>query len=82
MPDFDALSDVGGGHLINVALEAEGCVVIDDPFMADQKDFIQLGSGKSADRNLWKGGIVAVDGALTNTGVDFMMIIVPEPEPE
>lgn len=58
MPDFDALSDVGGGHLINVALEAYRGVVIDDPFMADQKDFIQLSSGKSADRSFRDGGIV------------------------
>lgn len=61
-------------------LKLRGCIVIDDPFMADQKDFIQLGSGKSADHNLWKGCIVAVDGTFTNTGVDFMMVVIPEPE--
>ena len=29
-----------------------------------------------------EGGVVAVDGALTDAGVDFMVVVLPEPEPE
>jgi hypothetical protein len=38
--DLDPLTDIGGGDLVERTFEADGGVVIDDPFVADEKDFI------------------------------------------
>jgi hypothetical protein len=40
MTDLDTLTDIGGGDLVERTFEADGGIVIDDPFMADKKDFI------------------------------------------
>ena len=39
MADFDPLADIGGGDFVERTFEADGGIVIDDPFMADEKDF-------------------------------------------
>ena len=38
--DLDSLTDIGGGDFVERTFEADGGVVINDPFMADEKDFI------------------------------------------
>lgn len=38
--DLDALTDIGGGDLVERTFETDGGIVIDDPFVADEKDFI------------------------------------------
>ena len=38
--DFDTLTDIGGGDFIERTFKADGGVVIDDPFVANEKDFI------------------------------------------
>ncbi len=38
--DFDPLTDIGGGDLVERTFEADGGIVINDPFVADEKDFI------------------------------------------
>jgi hypothetical protein len=38
--DLDALTDIGGRDLVERTLEANGSIVIDDPFVTDEKDFI------------------------------------------
>ena len=38
--DLDALTDIGGGDLVKRTFEADGRIVIDDPFVADEKDFV------------------------------------------
>jgi hypothetical protein len=43
--ELDSLADVGGGDFIDRALETDGGVIIDDPFVADEKDLIQFGLG-------------------------------------
>jgi len=40
MADFDPLTDVGGGDFVKGPFEADGGIVIDHPFVADEKDFI------------------------------------------
>ena len=49
--DLDALTDIGGGDLIERTFEADGGVVIDDPFVADEKDFIEFLPGEPADQD-------------------------------
>jgi hypothetical protein len=80
--DFDALADVGGGDFVEGALEADGRIVIDDPFVAEEEDLIQLGFGEPMDGYSAGGGVVAVDGPLADAGVDFMVIIILEPQRE
>jgi hypothetical protein len=38
--DLDTLTDIGSGDLVERTFEADGGIVIDDPFMADEKDFV------------------------------------------
>jgi hypothetical protein len=40
MTDLDTLTDIGGGDLVERTFEADGGIVIDDPFMTDKKDFV------------------------------------------
>jgi hypothetical protein len=80
--DLDALTDIGGGDLVDGALEADGGIVIDDAFVADKEDLVELCLGKSPDGDSGDGCIVAVNGPLTDAGVDLVMVVVPEPEPE
>jgi hypothetical protein len=46
MPKFDFLADISCRDLIEGALETDGGIVIDDPFMADQEDLVQFGFGQ------------------------------------
>ena len=45
MTEFYFLADVGCRNLIDGALEADGGVVIDHPFMTDEEDLVQFGLG-------------------------------------
>jgi hypothetical protein len=38
--DLDPLTDIGSRDLVERAFEADGGIVIDDPFVADEKDFV------------------------------------------
>jgi len=40
MADLDPLADVGGGNFIERTLEANGGIVIDHPFVAEEEDLI------------------------------------------
>jgi hypothetical protein len=40
--NLDTLSNIGKGHLIDRAFEADGGIVIDYAFMADEEDLIQF----------------------------------------
>jgi hypothetical protein len=78
--DLDPLTDIGGGDFIERTFEANGSIVIDDPFVADKKDFIELFSGEPSDQDPTHGGVITVDRSLLNPGVKFMVIIVLKPE--
>jgi uncharacterized protein YkuJ len=78
--DLDALADIGGGDFVERTFEAEGGIVIDDPFVAEEEDFIELGPGEPADEDPTHGGIVTVDGPLVDTAMDFVVVILPEPQ--
>ena len=80
--DLDALTDIGGWDLVDGALEADGGIVIDDAFVADKEDLVELCLGKPPDGDSGDGCIVAVNGPLTDAGVDLVVVVVPEPEPE
>jgi hypothetical protein len=38
--DFDTLTDIGGGDLVERTFKADGGIMIDDSFMTDEKDFV------------------------------------------
>lgn len=80
--DFDSLTDVGGWDFIEGAFEADGGIVIDDPFVSDEEDLIEFLSGESSDEDSGEGGMVAVDGPLINPAMELLVIIFPEPERE
>jgi hypothetical protein len=80
--DLDAVTDIGRGDLIEVALEADGGIVVDDALVAQEKDLIQFALRESADGNAPSGEGVAIDGALIDAGMYFMVIILLEPDAE
>jgi len=80
--NLDALADIGGRDLIERTLEANGGIVIDDPLMADEEDLIKLGPGQSSDEHAAHRSVIPVDGSFLDTGVEFMVIVVLEPESE
>ena len=82
MAEFDALADIGGGDFVERTLEADGGIVIDHPFVADEEDLIEFGPGQPSDENPTHGGVITVDGSLVDTGVELMVIILVEPEAE
>jgi hypothetical protein len=77
--DFYTLPDIGGGHLVEKALEADGGVVVDHPLVADEEDLIQLCLGEPPGLHSRSRGLVAVDGPLIDTGVELMVVVVLEP---
>ncbi len=78
--DLDTLADIGGGDLIESALEANGGIVIDYPFVADEEDLVEFGPGQPSDEHPAHGSVIAIDGSILDAGVEFMVIIVLEPE--
>jgi len=82
MSQFDLLPDIGGRRLIEASLETDGGVVIDHPLMPDQKDLVQFGFGQPADVDPVQGGVVAVDRPLVDAGVNLVVVIVMQPDPE
>jgi hypothetical protein len=80
--DFDALADIGWGYFIEGAFEADGGIVVDYAFVAQEEDLIEFSFGQSGDGDAGNGGVVAVDGSLIDAGVDLVVVVVPEPKPE
>ncbi len=80
MADLDPLADIGGGNLIEPTLETNGGVMIDDPFVADEEDLIEFGPGQPSDEHPTHGSVIAVDGSLLDAGVEFVVIIILQPE--
>jgi len=80
--ELDLLTDIGKGDLIQIALEADGGIVIDDAFVAYEKDLIEFGLGQSPDIDSGQGCVVAVDGPLADAGMELVVVIVLEPQPE
>ena len=80
--DLDTLTDVGGGDLVERPFKADGGVVIDHPFVADEEDLIELSPGEPADQHPAYGSVITVDGSFLDAGVEFMVIVVLEPQSE
>jgi hypothetical protein len=80
--DLDTVSDIGRRDLVDGTFKADGGIVIDDPFMAYEEDLIQLSPGQSSDRDAIDGGIVSVDGSFSDACMEFMVVVVLEPQPE
>jgi hypothetical protein len=80
--DFDSVSDIGCGDLVNRPFEADGGIVIDHAFMADKEDLIQLRLGESSDGHCVDGGIVAIHRSLPNAGMQLVVVVLLEPQPE
>jgi hypothetical protein len=78
--DLDPLTDIGSGDLVERAFEADGGIVIDDPFVADEEDLIELGPGEPSDEHPAHGSVIAIDGSFLDAGMEFMVIIILEPE--
>jgi hypothetical protein len=74
--EFDFLSDVGRGHLVEGAFEADGGIVIDYPFMTNEEDLIEFGLRESMDLHSGNGGVVTVDGPLPDSFMKFVMVIL------
>jgi hypothetical protein len=82
MADLDPLADIGGGDFIESSLEADGGIVIDHSFVADEEDFVELAPGESSDEHPAHGSVITIDGSILDAGVEFMVIIVVKPESE
>jgi hypothetical protein len=80
--DLDTVSYIGRGDFIDGSFKADGGIVIDDPFMSDEEDLIQFGPGQSSDGDPVDGGIVAVERSFSDAGVELMVVVVLEPQPE
>jgi hypothetical protein len=80
--EFYFLTDISGGHFIEGALETDGGVVVDKAFVADEENLIELGLGQAAQLYPGQGGIVAVDGFIIDAGVELMVVVFLEPQPE
>jgi hypothetical protein len=82
MTKLDLLTDIGGRHFIESALEADGGVIIDHPLVTDEEDLIQFGFGQPPDLYAGDPRLVAVDRAFSDTAMKFVVVILLEPEPE
>jgi hypothetical protein len=80
--DLDPLPDIGAGNLIERTFEADGGIVIDHPFVANEKDFIELLSGEPADQHPAHRALIAVDRSFLDASMEFMVIILIQPERE
>jgi hypothetical protein len=79
---LDALSDIGGRDFVEGALEADGGIVIDDAFVSEKKNFVELCFRESTDLDTTQGGVIAVDGPLTDAVMELVMVVVAEPQGE
>jgi len=80
--DLDPVPDIGRRDLIDRTFEADGGIVIDHTFMADEEDLIQLCPGKSSYGYFFDGGIVSIDRSFSDAGVDLVVVVFLEPQPE
>jgi len=79
---LDSLADIGDWDLIDGALEADGGIVIDDPFVTDEKDLVQFCFGESSNGRFFQGDMVSIDGFFVDAGMELMVVIVLEPQIE
>jgi hypothetical protein len=77
--DLDTVPDIGRRDFIKVALEADRGIVVDDPLVSDEEDFIQFAFGKPADRHPGYGSVVAVHGALADAAMELVMVVLLKP---
>ena len=80
--DLDSMSDIGRGYLIEATFEADGGIVIDHAFIADEEYLIQLRLGESSDGHSVDGGTVAIHRPLPDAGMQLMVVVLLEPQPE
>lgn len=80
--ELDTLADVGGRDLVELALEADGGIVVHDALVSDEEDFVELGLGEPLDLDASQGGVVSVDGFFIDAVVELVMLVVAEPEAE
>jgi hypothetical protein len=80
--DLDSLSDISRGDFINAPFKTDSGVVIDHAFMADEKDLVQFGLGKSPNGYSFNRDVIPIDGPFSDTGVQLVMILIIEPKPE
>jgi molybdopterin biosynthesis enzyme MoaB len=77
--DLDSVSDIGRGDLIKATFEADGGIVIDYSFIADEEDLIQLRLGESSDGHSVDRGIVAIHRSFSDAGMQLVVVVVLEP---
>jgi hypothetical protein len=82
MTEFDFLTDISRRDFIQRALETDGGIVINDAFMTDEEDLIEFGLGESAKFDAGKGGLIAVDRPVIDTGMEFMVVVLLDPDPK
>ena len=80
--DLDSVSDIGRGYLIEATFEADGGIVIDYSFIADEEDLIQLRLGESSDGHSVDGGTVAIHRSFPDAGMQLVVVVLLEPQPE
>ena len=79
MPDINPLPDIRGGNFIYISFEADGGIIVDHPFMPDQKNFIQFRFCGPNDLCMVAGPMIPVDGAFIDAGMQFVVIIIIQP---
>ena len=79
---FDFLADVGRGHFVERALEADGGIVVDAALMPDEEDLIELAFGQPPQLDSGNRGIVALDGFSVDAGMQLVVVVLLEPDPE
>jgi len=77
--EFDFVSDVCGRHLIEGAFEADGGIVIDESFVADEEDLIEFGLTEAAEFYPGYGCVVAVNGFIADAVVELVVVVFLEP---
>ena len=80
--ELDFLPDVCGRHLIEGAFEANGGIVIDDPFVANEEDLIEFGLGEASEFYPGYGCVVAVDGFIADAVMELVVVIFLESKPK
>ena len=76
------MSDIGRGHLVQRTFEADGGIIVNNAFMADEEDLIQFRPGESSDGHCFHRGIIAIDRSLPDACMQLVVIVLLEPQPE
>jgi hypothetical protein len=80
--DLDSVSDIGRGYLIEATFEADGGIVIDHAFIADEEYLIQLRLGESSDGHCVDGRTVAIHRSFSDASMQLVVVVLLEPQPE